>query len=322
MADNRKKCNKTSNGDNINRRTLLTALSSVSAMSLLPASLSYANPVITGPHLRKIPRSSETLPAVGMGTWISFNVGDDTPTRDARTEVLRTFFQMGGTLIDSSPMYGSAQEVIGYSLKKLGQQSGSFAATKVWTWRGGQGATQMEKSRQLWGVERFDLMMIHNLVAWEKHLETLLEMKANKQLRYIGITTSHGRRHSDFLEIMKTKPIDFVQFTYNIEDREAEQYLLPMAQEHGLGVIINRPFQGGSLFDSYAHKPLPDFAKEFNCQNWAQFFLKFIIAHPAVTCAIPATSQVEHMKENMGALHGRLPDAAMRKRMVRYLSDA
>lgn len=303
--------------DRISRRQFNTLALSAGALTALGQRPSYAaaSPLLTRP----IPISGEALPVIGMGSSITFNVGDDTKERNARADVLRAFFAAGGGLIDSSPMYGSSEEVIGHGLQQLGPQKGLFSATKVWTWRTGTGPSQMDKSAKLWGLGKFDLMQIHNLVAWEGHLETLLEMKANKLIRYIGITTSHGRRHDDFLEIMRTKPIDFVQFSYNVLNRDAEQYLLPLAMERQLGVIINRPFQRGYLFDRLARHELPDWASEFDCRNWAQFLLKFIVSYPAVTCAIPATSRVDHMIENMGAARGRLPDADMRKRMVQYI---
>jgi aryl-alcohol dehydrogenase-like predicted oxidoreductase len=177
----------------------------------------------------------------------------------------------------------------------------------------------MEASRRLWGADRFDLMQIHNMLDWQAHLETLMDWKAQGRLRYIGITTSHGRRHDAFEKVMAEQPVDFVQFTYNILDRGAERRLLPLAAERGLAVIINRPFRGGALFDYFERKPLPAWARAFDCANWAQFFLKFIVSHPAVTCAIPATRRADHMRENMGAATGGLPDPEMRARMIRYL---
>jgi aryl-alcohol dehydrogenase-like predicted oxidoreductase len=173
----------------------------------------------------------------------------------------------------------------------------------------------------LWGTRRFDLMQVHNLLNWESHLETLLAWKAEGRVRYVGVTTSHGRRHDTLEKVMADQPIDFVQFTYNIVDREAESRLLPLAAERGLAVIINRPFRRGALFDHVEGRQLPGWAGAVDCTNWAQFFLKFIVSHPAVTCAIPATSRVDHMRENMGALHGRLPDQAMRERMIRHVES-
>jgi diketogulonate reductase-like aldo/keto reductase len=270
---------------------------------------------------RTIPVSGEQVPAVGMGTWITFNVGDDPALRNERVKVLQTFFDMGGTLIDSSPMYGSSEKVVGYCLKHMTGAPQPFAATKVWTLLQMLGVRQIERSRKLWRLDPFDLMQIHNLLNWESHLATLREERAQGRLRYIGITTSHGRRHDEFEKIMRTEPIDFVQFTYNILDREAEDRLLPLAADRGLAVIVNRPFRGGGLFDRFARHPLAAWAGEIDCANWAQFFLKFIVSHPAVTCAIPATSRVDHMQQNMGALHGLLPDQPMRARMVQYVES-
>lgn len=285
-------------------------------LAALPFAGQMSRAAVSGLLTRAVPVSGERLPAIGMGTWITFNVGDDAALRDQRSQVLQAFFDAGGGMIDSSPMYGSAEGVIGHGLAKTGQPASLFSATKVWTWSQAGGVEEMEESRQLWGVDRFDLLQVHNLLSWESHLETLRAMKGEGRLRYIGITTSHGRRHEDFEAVMRQPDIDFVQFTYNVLDREAEDRLLPLAADLGKAVIINRPFRRGALFDRVAGQPLPAWASEIDCANWAQFFLKFIVSHPAVTCAIPATSRIDHMAENMGALHGRLPDAAERRRMA------
>jgi len=284
----------------------------------LPLLAPFAGSAAALPHLRTIPKSGESIPAIGMGSWLTFDVGEDEWLREERCEVLKAFFGQGGRLIDSSPMYGSSEAVIGHCLQRL--NATPFAATKVWTYGRRVGIDQMEHSRRLWGVERFDLMQIHNLLDWEAHLESLKEMKERGAIRYIGITTSHGRRHRELERLMATEEaLDFVQFTYNIVDREAERRLLPLAAERGLAVIINRPFQGGGLFGRVAGRPLPGFAAELQCENWAQLFLKFIISHPAVSCAIPATTRVDHMRQNMGALYGPLPDNAMRQRMLQVV---
>ncbi|HBU29146.1 MAG: aldo/keto reductase [Thiobacillus sp. GWE1_62_9] len=295
------------------RRRLLGALA---AAPLLGPAMARAQPQPARPAARAIPSSGETIPLVGLGSWITFNVGDDRAARDASTEVMRAFFQAGGRLIDSSPMYGSAQDVIGYGLKKLGRPADLFAADKVWISGSGEGRAQMERSRRLWDIPRFDLMQVHNLLSWQTHLPTLFSMKAAGQLRYVGITTSHGRRHDELEKIMASRPLDFVQLTYNLVDREAEQRLLPLARERGIAVIVNRPFQQGALLDRLGRRPLPPWAAEIDCTSWAQFALKFIISHPAVTCAIPATTRVDHVRENLGAAAGRLPDQAMRARMA------
>lgn len=270
---------------------------------------------------RTIPSSGERLPVIGMGTWITFNVNRDPVSMAPLLPVLRTFFERGGALIDSSPMYGTAEAVLGELLEQVHERDRLFSATKVWTPGQRMGERQMERSRELWRLPGFDLMQVHNLLDWEAHLETLQAWKAEGRIRYIGITTSHGRRHQDMELIMERMPLDFVQFTYNVLDREAERRLFPLARERGLAVIINRPFRGGSLFGRVRNRPLPGWAAEIDCQNWAQVFLKFIVSHPTVTCAIPATSKVEHMRQNMGAVTGRLPDAGLRKRMAAELAD-
>ncbi len=271
---------------------------------------------------RPIPKSGERVPVIGMGSWITFDVGGDSAARARRVEVLRAFFERGGGVIDSSPMYGTSEEVIGHCLEQLDYPRSLFSATKVWTWGRLLGQTQMDNSQRLWGLAGFDLMQIHNLLDWETHLETLQAWKEEGRIRYIGVTTSHGRRHEELVEVMsKQDAIDFVQFTYNVLDREAEQRLLPLAAERGLAVIINRPFRRGALFDRVAGQALPAWATEFGCENWAQYFLKFVVSHPAVTCAIPATSQVAHMQENMGAARGALPDAKMRRRMAEFVRN-
>jgi diketogulonate reductase-like aldo/keto reductase len=261
------------------------------------------------------------MPVIGLGSSRTFNVGDDIAARNACAGVIRYFLDAGGRMIDSSPMYGSSQPVIGYALDKLGRSSEVFSADKVWIRAASEGRRQMEASRRYWGVPGFDLMQVHNLVSWQEHLETLYEMKEAGDIRYVGITTSHGRRHKAFEEVMKTRELDFAQFSYNLIDREAERRLLPLAAERSIAVIINRPFQRGDLIDRLEPYPLPGWASEISCTNWPQFLLKFIVSHPAVTCAIPATSQVEHVKENMGACYGSLPDADMRVRMIDYVEN-
>jgi diketogulonate reductase-like aldo/keto reductase len=302
----------------LRRRRLMQALAGFGALALAgPQFAAAASQAIRKP----IPSSGERLPVIGMGSWLTFDVGDNVRARAVRTQVLQAFFDHGGALIDSSPMYGSSQEVIGHALAQVRNRSALFAATKVWILGKGFGIRQMEDARRLWGVPRFDLMQVHNLLDWETHLETLKAWKAEGRVRYIGVTTSHGRRHDDMAQVMQSEPLDFVQFTYNILDREAEQRLLPLAAERGIAVIVNRPFQRGSLFGRVRGKPLPPWAAEFDCRNWAQYLLKFVVSHPAVTCAIPATSRVDHMVENMGAGLGRLPDAAMRRRMVAHFES-
>ena len=292
------------------RRFVLQAMLAAGGCALLKPSAAAQAPLITRP----IPSSGEQLPVVGLGSWITFNVGKDPTARATCTEVVRAFVAGGGRLIDSSPMYGSAQSVIGDALARLGHPQALFAADKVWT--GSRGAEQVEALRTLWRIPRFDLLQVHNLLAWEDHLPLLLRMKAEKRLRYVGITTSEGRRHGKFVKVMESQPLDFVQLSYNVLDREVEGRILPLARERRIAVIVNRPFRQGELTQALAGKPLPGWAGEIACTSWAQVLLKFIVSHPDVTCAIPATSNPAHARENMLAARGPLPDAALRRRIV------
>lgn len=295
----------------LTRREILAALAAAPFASSLQAA-----PLL----VRRIPSSGEAIPAVGLGSWITFNVGSDAGLLDECAAVMRAFFEAGGRLVDSSPMYGSAQATIGYGLEKLGLPKGLFSADKVWT--SGDGPRQIEGSRRLWGVPRFDLLQVHNLLAWEEHLPTLLAMKKESRLRYVGITTSEGRRHEEMEAVMRSRPLDFVQLSYNPVDREAEERLLPLAMDRGIAVIVNRPFQQGTLTRRLARRPLPALAKELGARSWAQLILKFILAHPAVTCVIPATSVAAHARENVEAARGQLPDAAMRRRIAEEVGRA
>lgn len=299
------------------RRRVLQSLVAVGTAPLFYSQglAASSTPVLTKP----IPSSGKMLPVIGLGTWITFNVGNDRAGRAESMEVMRQFFADGGRLIDSSPMYGSSQEVIGEALQKLGMPKQVFSADKVWTSSGTQGPEQISTSRRRWGIAQFDLLQVHNLLSWEAHLPTLFAMKKAGQLAYVGITTSEGRRHAEFERIMQTQPLDFIQVTYNILDRDVENRILPLARERGMAVIANRPFRQGDLIQAMMRHPLPAWAAEIDCTNWAQFLLKFIVSHPAVTCAIPATSNPAHMRENMGAARGRLPDDAMRRRMIAHV---
>lgn len=271
--------------------------------------------------MREISSTGEQIPAVGLGTWITFNVGRDPILLDSCAQVMASFFEAGGRVIDSSPMYGSSQDTLGYGLDKLGRPEGLFAADKVWTSSGEEGPAQIEESRREWSVPKFDLMQVHNLHAWEAHLPHLFEMKQSGTLRYVGITTSEGRRQDLFEEIMRTQPVDFVQVTYNVLDREVEERILPLAQDRGIGVIINRPFRQGALTEWLEGRPLPEWAGDIGASTWAQFILKFILSHPAVTVVIPATTRPEHVQENVQAASGRLPDRQMREQMSAYVQS-
>ena len=308
------------------RRPLLKCALALAGVAALPAKLqaqgkarAAAPSSATAPHLRAIPRGGELLPLVGLGSWITFNVGDDPAARQACADVMQAFFDAGGRLIDSSPMYGSSQAVIGHGLRRTGMLNRVFAADKLWVAPASRGPAQMEDSRRQWGVPRFDLLQVHNLLAWREHLPALLAMKAAGQVRFVGITTSEGRRHDDMEHIMGSQSPDFVQFTYSLRDRRAEQRLLPLARERGIAVIANRPFEQGSLLRQLERHPLPPWAGEWQCTSWAQLALKFVISHPDVTCAIPATTRVDHVRENVGTALGSLPDQAMRRRLAAHV---
>jgi diketogulonate reductase-like aldo/keto reductase len=303
----------------ITRRMLLQGALAAAGAGLLPRWTHGA----TGAGLltKPIPATGEALPAIGLGSWITFNVGNDPLLLRQCVAVMAAFFELGGGMIDSSPMYGSSQATIGHGLSQLGFPPTLFSAEKVWTGDPQDGPPQMAQTRAHWRVPRFDLLQVHNLVAWEAHLETLFAMKAAGRLRYVGITTSHGRRHRDVERIMAGRPIDFVQVTYNVLDREVEARILPLARERGIAVIANRPFRRKQLIRAVERHPLPPWVAETGAATWPQFLLTYIVSHPAVTCAIPATSRVDHLRENMGAARGPMPDAALRRRMAAYVEQ-
>jgi diketogulonate reductase-like aldo/keto reductase len=303
----------------ISRRRFLQA--SAIAATLSPLASSYLTAAQSGPIKKTIPSSGEKLSVIGLGTSRTFDVNAANAAQSPLLDVMRAFFANGGQLIDSSPMYGSAEAVTGALLQALDNTAGLFTATKVWTYGKREGVEQMQRSMQRLGSERIDLMQIHNLRDWQVQLETLHEWKAQGRIRYIGITTSHGRYHDELETILQQQSLDFVQFSYNILNRDAEQRLLPIARERGIATLINRPYQRGSLFRKVKGKALPPWAAEFDCASWGQFFLKFIASHPDVTCIIPATSKQKHMIDNMAAGYGRLPDASMRKRMAEYIGS-
>jgi len=303
--------------DCLNRRQFLGRIAAISAAPLL------VSPVLANStRINKIiPSSAEPIPVIGMGSSRTFEASGDAHLMQQLLKVTQAFFDMGGGMIDSSPMYGSAEQVIGQLLPRIKGNKNLFAATKVWTNGKQNGIEQMEQSRQLWGIKRFDLIQIHNLVDWPTHLETLRQMKADGRIRYLGITTSHGRSHRQLQDILQTHEFDFLQLSYNIANRDAEARLLPIAREKGIAVIINRPFQRGNLFAKVRGKALPGWSRAFGCNSWAQFFLKYAVSHPAVTCAIPATSKVKHMRDNMQAGVGRLPDHNERLLMQQFFEQ-
>ena len=303
----------------LTRRHFLKTTGAASLLcSLAPGYLVAADSAV----IRKaIPSTGERLSVIGLGTSRTFDVDSTTAANSPLLEVMQAFFDNDGQLIDSSPMYGSAEAVTGALLEKINNKQNLFSATKVWTRGKSEGVDQMEQSMWRLGVERIDLMQIHNLLDWQTHIETLREWKAEGKIRYIGITTSHGRYHGELEKILQQIPLDFVQFSYNILDREVETRLLPIAAEKGIATLINRPYQRGGLFRKVRGKPLPAWASEFDCASWGQFFLKFIVSHPDVTCVIPATSKLKHMVDNMAAGYGRLPDEATRRRMIETIES-
>ena len=269
-------------------------------------------------RMHRIPSSGEALPPVGLGTSRVFNSVGGENQRAALVEVLEALFA-GGTLVDTSPMYGNSETHLGELLPLATGNETMFCATKVWTEGRESGVRQMRESMEKMGLDRIDLMQVHNLVDWEVHLESMLEMQAEGKFRYLGITTSNPRQFADFERVMQAADWDFVQLNYSLGEREAEQRLLPLAQERGMAVMVNRPFVRGALFRSASGKDLPPVAAELGCDSPAQLFLKWILGHPAVTCVIPATTKVKHMVDNLGAALGPLPDAAQREAIAAWI---
>ena len=268
---------------------------------------------------RKIPSSGEALPVVGVGTWQTFDVGDAAAERAPLADVLRLLFEAGGTVIDSSPMYGRAEGVVGDLLRDAGTRGKAFLATKVWTEGRRQGIDQMEDSLRLFRTDVIDLMQVHNLVDWRTQLSTINVWKERGKARYSGITHYTPGAFDRLESVISAEKIDFVQLPFSIGVREAEDRLLPLCAEKGVAVIVNRPYEGGGLFRKIRGRELPDWAAEFDCASWGQFFLKYILGHPAVTCVIPGTAKVRHLLDNVAAGSGRLPDAATRRRMVQLV---
>jgi diketogulonate reductase-like aldo/keto reductase len=269
---------------------------------------------------RPIPSTGEKVPVVGLGTWQVFDV-ESTPEKLAPLEdVLKVFHEMGGSLIDSSPMYGHSETVVGNLITKLNLRPKMFIATKVWTTGKEKGVAQMEESERRLQAKPLDLIQVHNLVDTDAHLETLGEWKKQKRVRYVGITHYTASAHDAVCAALEKHTVDFVQINYSIGEREAEKRVLPLAKERGVAVLANRPFVSGAMFRRLKDKPIPEWAKEIDCDSWAQLMLKFVVSHPAVTCAIPATNKAEHMRDNMKACVGRLPDEAMRAKIASVIA--
>jgi diketogulonate reductase-like aldo/keto reductase len=289
------------------RRALLAALAA--GVTLKPAFA--AMPTLS----KQIPSTAETLPVIGLGTWQAFDVRGDT---SRLREVMEVFSSMGGRVVDSSPMYGAAESVVGELAADLDLEDRLFFATKVWTSGRTEGIRQMENSFKRMRVQRMDLLQVHNLVDIETHTETLLEMKLAKKTRYIGITHYSASAHEEVARWLRSGKYDFLQINYSLAERDAEQKLLPLAIEKNVAVLANRPFGEGGLFRKVRGKALPPWAAELGIESWAQYFLKWIVSHPAITCAIPGTGNPAHMKDNLGAGRGSLPDVAARRRMAAY----
>lgn len=275
---------------------------------------------------RTIPASGEQIPAVGLGTARTMDVGSVESLSETRLaelrDVLRLFHDHGARLVDTSPMYGTAEEIVGHLARDLGITDKMFMATKVWTQGREKGEEQMQRSMELLHSEPMDLMQIHNLVDWRTHYKTLREWKDTGHVRYIGVTHYRSDVHEELERVLTSETFDFVQFNYNVLDRNAEKRLLPLCQDKGIAVLINEPFEKGNLFHLTRGKEVPAWAGEFDADSWAQVFLKFILAHPAVTCPIPATSDPEHVVDNVMAAYGKLPDAGQRDRIIKYLENA
>jgi len=300
----------------MSRRALLRAAVSA-GMVAITGDFAMADSVIRKP----IPKTGELLPVIGLGTWQTFNVGSTKTAREPLTAVMREFVRAGGSLIDSSPMYGNSETVTGDLAHDLGTHKQLFLATKVWTSGREAGMRQMEESFRRLRTQRMDLMQVHNLVDYRTHLETLRRWKTQGKVRYVGVTHYTASAYDELARVIAGEEIDFVQINYSLAEREAEKRLLPLAAEKQLAVLVNRPFAEGQIFRRAGGKPLPAWANEIRCASWAQFFLKFIVSHPAVTCAIPATSKVDHLTDNMRAGLAPMPDAATRERMARYFAE-
>jgi diketogulonate reductase-like aldo/keto reductase len=308
----------------ITRRQAARLIGGTTAGLLLPIGASRGQTAVSGSAMmlsRAIPSSGEKLPVIGLGTWQTFDVDLRPDTGEQLQGVLSQFAKLAGRVIDSSPMYGRSEQVIGDLTAKLGLRDKFFLATKVWTRGKEAGIESMERSMERLQTKRIDLMQVHNLVDLETQLATMREWKEQGRIRHVGITHSNTGAHEAVAKILRKEKLDFVQINYSIMEREAEQSVLPLAQERGVAVLINRPFGGGDLFSRVRAKPLPEWAAEFDCRSWAQFFLKWIVAHAAVTCAIPATNNPKHLEDNVQGGLGRLPDAKMRQRMIEFVSS-
>lgn len=289
------------------------------AAAALLLTMSEARSAPAGLITRPIPRSGERLPVVGLGTYQAFDVPRDRLAQTELQNVLRRFIELGGKVVDSSPMYGQAEAAVGTLTTALNAHKSLFLATKVWISGRAAGIRQMEESLQLMQATTIDLMQVHNLLDLKTHLPVLRDWKKSGRIRYLGITHYHAGAHAELEKLVKAGDFDFVQINYSLDEAEAESRLLPACADSGTATLINRPFSQAGLFSAVRGRPLPPWCADFDCSSWAQFFLKWIIGHPAVTCAIPGTRRVSHLEDNMQAGIGRLPDAATRRRMAEFL---
>ena len=290
----------------------------MAAAAAFPAGAGAASGMLSRP----IPSTGETIPAIGLGTWRVFDVGGSPSERAPLKDVLRSLVEVGGRVVDSSPMYGAAESVVGDLAAELAITDKLFLATKVWTSGRDAGAAQMEQSLKRLRAPRLDLIQIHNLLDWRTHLRTLREWKAAGRIRYLGVTHYTSSAYDELERVLRAETLDFVQVNYSLGEREAERRILPLARDRGVAVLANRPFAEGGLFQRVRAQAVPSWAVEFDCESWAQFFLKWILANPAVTCAIPGTSRPQHLVDNLKAAVGKLPDEGMRDRMAAHVGAA
>lgn len=299
------------------RREHLKLLAALGISTAAPRWVSFADSILK----RAIPSTNELLPTIGLGTWKTFDVGPSAQEREPQKNILINLMGKGGSVVDTSPMYGASETIIGDLSVRLGNNDDLFIATKVWTTGKEAGIVQMNKSFNLLKRKQIDLMQIHNLVDWRTHYKTLQQWKEEGKIKYVGITHYVDSAHEEVMNIMKSVKLDFVQINYSITARNLEQKLLRLAEEKKVAIIVNQPFNGGSIFNLVRNKNVPTWAKEFDCSTWPVFFLKYMLADPAVTCIIPGTSNPLHMTENLLAGIGKLPNADQRKRMISFIES-
>lgn len=301
----------------MNRRDFIKTSGAVSGGLLLQSE----SRAVSDMRRRPVPSSGEHIPVVGLGTWQTFDVGSDPKARSTLAIVLNKLVTLGGSVVDSSPMYGTSESVVGELSEQMAMRDKLFMATKVWTSGRAAGIRQMEQSMQRMKTDTIDLMQVHNLLDAEVHLHSLAEWKEAGRIRYLGITHYHAGGYEEMMRLMRRYDLDFIQINYSMQDRSAAQEVLPLAKELGIATLVNRPFQEGRLFRRVKGKALPEWVNEFDCASWGQFFLKFLLANDAVTCVIPGTSKIKHMEDNVAAGTGSLPDKQMLSRMLAHFES-